>query len=711
MSPVLFESDLFAERRVKGFTWRLLGILLLAWAVFAALSLYSYNWRDISAYVAPIGRTTGNWLGLAGAWHAYGLLLFCGAGAWVLIPSLLVAGGRMTTGRALRWRPFGIVLAMLSASGLFQMLRGFGTEWAGIEGINIGGNTGGVLGGLLLDTLLEPWLGALGAGFVLFLTLAIGIVILIGPSSLAQTFRLLSGGRRGLRRSILAEDEPQDTGAAKSDRHQVAATSREDRKKADLLSKETKAKAKQEREALREAKRAEKEKTRAARKAEKTAARLKAKEKSDALFDQQLRAVSEKKRASPSKSKAKASEPQTKTPPSSAAASEDAAPPATNYKLPKVDILDDPPPIKHESDDDTQEQAQTIVNTLDQFGIPVKITGVVRGPVITRFEILPAPFIKVNRITGFADNLQMALRALSIRIQTPIPGEGVMGIEVPNPRSRIVTIGEVAQSSAWREACKRMAIPLLLGKDVGGKDLIVDLTKMPHLLIAGSTGSGKSACINAILTGLLLARKPEELRLLMVDPKRVEFTPFTDLPHLVAPVITEAKRVPVSLQWAISEMNRRLKIFSKVGVKNIYDFNHREQAKQTSFLEEEESETVGIPERLPYIVILIDEMADLMLTAQAEIENRIARIAQLSRASGIHMILATQRPSVNVITGTIKANIPGRIAFRVAQKVDSRTILDEMGADALIGRGDMIFLNPEGHSASARKAPGSRMPR
>jgi S-DNA-T family DNA segregation ATPase FtsK/SpoIIIE len=273
-----------------------------------------------------------------------------------------------------------------------------------------------------------------------------------------------------------------------------------------------------------------------------------------------------------------------------------------------------------------------------------------------------------------------------------------MGIEVPNRKARVVAIREVAEGAVWQRACEHAALPLLLGKDVAGDDLVVDLARMPHLLIAGATGSGKSACINSILAGLLMARKPEEMKLLLVDPKMVEFMPYAELPHLVVPVITEPKKVGVSLQWAISEMNRRLKLFSRVGVRNIADFNVRDRAVQATFLDGEEVSPEPVPERLPYIVIVIDEMADLMLVAQAEIENRIARLAQKSRAAGIHMILATQRPSVNVITGTIKANFPGRIAFQVAQKVDSRTILDASGADALIGRGDMLFLNPQGSS-------------
>jgi len=255
----------------------------------------------------------------------------------------------------------------------------------------------------------------------------------------------------------------------------------------------------------------------------------------------------------------------------------------------------------------------------------------------------------------------------------------------------MVTLREVLDGEAWRSG--RAAVPLALGKDVGGNDIVADLARMPHLLIAGATGSGKTVCMNSILSGLLVSRTPAELRMILVDPKIVEFTPFNNLPHLVVPVITDSKKVAIGLRWAINEMEKRYKLFAKVGVRNIEGYNSREVATQGDLFGPG-GENDRIPARVPYIVIVIDELADLMLVDQAEIENCIARLAQLSRAVGIHMIIATQRPSVNVITGTIKANFPARIAFQVAQKVDSRTILDTVGADKLLGRGDMLFLPP-----------------
>jgi len=259
----------------------------------------------------------------------------------------------------------------------------------------------------------------------------------------------------------------------------------------------------------------------------------------------------------------------------------------------------------------------------------------------------------------------------------------------------MVLMREIAECPEWKSGSIRL--PLALGKDVGGKDLIADLAKMPHLLIAGATGAGKSVCINSILAGLMLSKTPDELRLILVDPKIVEFAVYADIPHLVVPVITDAKKVQLSLRWAISEMEKRYKMFAKAKVRNIEGFNNRVVTTQGELFEGEippPQAKDNLPSSVPYIVIIIDELADLMMAAGAEIENSIARLAQLSRAVGIHMILATQRPSVNVITGTIKANFPARIAFQVAQKVDSRTILDQSGADKLIGRGDMLYLPP-----------------
>jgi len=352
---------------------------------------------------------------------------------------------------------------------------------------------------------------------------------------------------------------------------------------------------------------------------------------------------------------------------------------------------------------------QLLETTLKEFGVEARITDVQRGPVVTSFEVLPAAGVRVEKISALSNNLALALKAETIRVQAPIPGKGVVGIEVPNGKSTVVLAREILESKNWAKSKDwvkgKISLPMMLGVDVSGNYLVGDLADMPHVLIAGATGSGKSVCMNSLLAGLLMSRTPDQLRLILVDPKIVEFTAYKDLPHLVVPVITDPKKVGLGLRWAITEMEKRYKLFAKCGVRNIKAFNNRVKARQGDLFGVEEDEEDPVPDTIPYIVVVIDELADLMMVAQAEIENYIARLAQLSRAVGIHMILATQRPSVNVITGTIKANFPARIAFQVAQKTDSRTILDAIGADKLLGKGDMLYLSPS--SSKLTRAQGA----
>jgi DNA segregation ATPase FtsK/SpoIIIE, S-DNA-T family len=371
----------------------------------------------------------------------------------------------------------------------------------------------------------------------------------------------------------------------------------------------------------------------------------------------------------------------------------------TGYRLPPLTLLDVlPPAASREITGEMVNTGEVLRDTLAEFGIEVEVTNVEQGPVVTRFELLPAAGVRVEKISSLSNNIALAMKAESIRVQAPIPGKGVVGIEIPNATTTTVYFREMVESPQWQSG--KLALPLALGKDVGGHVLIADLADMPHMLIAGATGAGKTVCMNSILTGLLMSRTPDQMKLMLVDPKIVEFSNYNTLPHLIVPVITDPKKVAHGLRWAISEMERRYKLFAKVGVRHIKGFNNRPLAKQEELFGGDAAvpppEPAGekIPDRVPYIVIVIDELADLMAVAQAEIEGYIARLAQLSRATGIHMIIATQRPSVNVITGTIKANFPSRISFQVAQKVDSRTILDASGADKLLGKGDMLFLSP-----------------
>ena len=385
-----------------------------------------------------------------------------------------------------------------------------------------------------------------------------------------------------------------------------------------------------------------------------------------------------------------------------------------DYHFPSMDLLMDPPEEEAIRDEDHILKAKRLQDTLKEFKIEVEMGEVHTGPVITRYDLHPAAGVRVEKIANLDKNLAMALRAESVRILAPVPGKGCVGIEVPNAIPMPVCMKEILQSKAWHEAGAE--IPIVLGKEASGRPLVADLTKMPHLLVAGSTGSGKTVCINAIIASLCYHSSPEDVRFIMVDPKIVEMKVYNDLPHMLIPVVTEPKKVPGALKWLLIEMERRYQIFSKIGVRNIAGFNAKilkdkaekekaqlldaemtpeERAALTSVQVPRDDDALEIPEnKLPYIVCIIDELADLMMVAQADVETGIARLAQLARAAGIHLIIATQRPSVNVITGVIKANLPSRISFRVASYRDSQTILDGKGAEALIGKGDMLFIPP-----------------
>jgi len=374
-----------------------------------------------------------------------------------------------------------------------------------------------------------------------------------------------------------------------------------------------------------------------------------------------------------------------------------------DYVLPGFDLLDEHSSEGRPATDpsELQEVQQVLIDTLGQFGIAVAPGDITKGPTITRYEVYPAKGVRVDKIVSLERDLARATRAERINILAPIPGKDTVGIELANTRKATVKLRDLLQSQDWDEAKTHAKIPLALGKDVYGKTIITDLAQMPHLLVAGTTGSGKSVCINSMIASMLFRFTPEELQLIMIDPKVVELQVYTNLPHLRYPVITDPKKVLLVLRGLIEEMEKRYKIFARVGVRNITSFNVR-PAKKKDVDAPEESEEIKvprddelkIPDRMPYIVVIIDELADLMQTAPADVESAIARITQMARAAGIHIIVATQTPRADVITGVIKANIPSRIAFQVASKIDSRVILDENGADRLLGQGDMLYLPP-----------------
>jgi S-DNA-T family DNA segregation ATPase FtsK/SpoIIIE len=366
---------------------------------------------------------------------------------------------------------------------------------------------------------------------------------------------------------------------------------------------------------------------------------------------------------------------------------------AGRYVVPDVSILPDSPAAEYEVDEaELQATADRLVLQLRNFNVQGKVLQIEPGPVITRFKIELAPGTPVRKISNLSEDLALALRARRIRIQAPIPGESLVGVEIPNTKPETVHIKELLRAPQFRDA--RMKLPVVLGKDTAGHPYFTDLARAPHLLIAGQTGSGKSVCINTIMSSFLFSQSPERLRMILIDPKVVELSTYAQIPHLLAPVVTKPEEAVQALKWTAREMDRRYDILALAGVRNIAGFNDKYEAGTLSeSLPEEERG------RMPYLLLIIDEFADLMMVAGKEVETNVARIAQKARAVGIHMILATQRPSTNVITGVIKANLPTRIAFQVASQIDARTILDKQGAEDLLGRGDMLFRGIEAPEA------------
>jgi len=363
------------------------------------------------------------------------------------------------------------------------------------------------------------------------------------------------------------------------------------------------------------------------------------------------------------------------------------------FELPPLDLLTTPPKNKNVTfqRDTLEMNARRLEKKLEDFGVEGEVVEILPGPVITMYEYKPAPGVKISKIAGLSDDLALTLRAQSIRIVAPIPGKAAIGIEIPNNQREIVYLQEILSSSAYTDT--KSKLPIALGKDITGSAVVADLAKMPHLLVAGATGTGKSVSLNAMIQSLLYTVSPENARFLMVDPKRIELSVYQDIPHLLHPVVTQPKDANKALKWAVSEMERRYMLLSDRGVRNIDSYN-RKIAKQSKDSPQENGEDRGTDHHLPYIIIIIDELADLMMVSSKEVEESITRLAQMARAAGIHLIIATQRPSVNVLTGIIKANFPTRLSFQVSSKVDSRTILDTNGAEHLLGDGDMLFMPP-----------------
>ncbi len=630
-----------AERKpIQGRAREIAGVVLFALAVFLFLSVISYSPADPSLSNYETSRAKiSNVGGIIGSYVADLLIRFLGLSAYWLPLFLLITSVKLFLDAGFLFRPGwigGFVGLVVTTSGLFahayKLIPLVDTPFA----------AGGFAG-----TLLSEYLNALfnpgGTFILLFVGLVISLIVTVDLSvvtALRKAYGVARSTGRGVRSYVeigrekvtdyLREDEAEEREAPRKAERRPPPVIREERAPA-------------------------KERTRK-KKVEQT------------VFE--------------------------------------FARPKGAYILPPLTLLDDVPRRDtKQRRENLMANARLLEKKLADFGVEGRVSEVKPGPVITMYELEPAPGVKINRIANLSDDLALALKAQSVRIVAPIPGKAAIGIEIPNAERDAVTLRDAVDNEAFAQAKHRL--PIALGEDITGTPVIADLTRMPHLLIAGTTGSGKSVFLNALICSLLFKAPPDEVKFLMIDPKRLELAAYEGLPHLLHPVVVDPKEAASVLRWAVEEMENRYRIIGETGEKSIDKFNRFVEKKQQGrerILEEaqarlpmgeaEEPEPKPLPEKLPYLVIVIDELADLMMVAQRNVEESLTRLAQMARASGIHIILATQRPSVDVITGIIKANFPTRISFQVSSKVDSRTILDQLGAEHLLGQGDMLFMPP-----------------
>jgi S-DNA-T family DNA segregation ATPase FtsK/SpoIIIE len=750
-----------APESSRGFS-DIIGVVLMCFAVLLLAALLSYHPHDVSANAVPPNASPHNWIGPFGAWLAYGCFLSVGAAAFVLPVMVFFVGvGCFFDSFAYlrrRWL-WGVVL-LVCCMGLLDVYR----HYLGTLERNLGVTAGGILGRNLNQHFFSECFGAAGATIIFLMLYFVSLLFLTNfqlgewvravwdrraaaGSGVATKEQALERRAQELQKQARKLQEEMDRSGLGADMKpvpkptvrdlSVPEPNRATRVRRMIPSAPVKEPAPADEGEVIPAREVSAATTAEVlgKKVEPTAGSAEAKAESPAAE----KTAAETKPAEPRPEPEvridglPATPSKAKPPRKPKRITVAATPMIGNYQLPTLDFLQHPDPTLKptESKEELLANARLMKQTLAQFEIPVELGDITKGPTITRYELHPAPGVKLEKIAGLSNNLAAALKAERIHILAPVPGKSSVGIEVPNPVKTAVIIRDLLESEDWRSSKAR--IPLALGKDVYGKPIIADLAEMPHLLIAGSTGSGKSVCINAIITSLLYKFSPDQLRFVMIDPKVVELQHYNSLPHLVVPVVTDPKKVILALRWVVNEMEKRYQIFARVGVRNILSFNSRPKNKPLPQREPElpltakkekveagaegfavevdeeivvpREDDIVIPEKLSYIVVIIDELADLMLVAPADVEMAIARITQMARAAGIHCIVATQRPSVDVITGIIKANITARIAFQVAAKVDSRTILDAMGADKLLGKGDLLYLPPG--SAKLIRAQGS----
>ena len=680
------------SRSTKNNAWNeVVAIILLGVGTLLFLALISYNPKDLPSwvpwsYLSPPNRPAQNFIGPFGAILAGFCYLTLGAASYLLAGVLLFFGAAKlfhANSRLIARLPW-IILFIASGACLFQWQTWHLQGWR--HAYNIQG-PGGWVGYLFGKTLLVTSMGKIGSGILLGGIYVASLILMTGLRPIYLVHQTVAGTRAAFAN---LHDWRLHRKLRKADiKGQLEISQRELAKQRRSIEKQLKKKG--------------------APVPEPSASFISPEELADRPAPKVVDAT-----ALPEESIAR-KKPSLAELRGSGQRATSSAPGLTGrawdpktYALPGLDLLAEHDPEGRGGADpaELQRVQQTLIDTLAQFGIAVAPGDITKGPTITRYEVYPAKGVRVDKIVSLERDLARATRAERINILAPIPGKDTVGIELANTRKVTVTLRELLESTDWEEAKTRSRIPLALGKDVYGKAIITDLAQMPHLLVAGTTGAGKSVCINALIASMLFRFTPEELRFIMIDPKVVELQHYNALPHLAFPVVTDPKKVLLALRWLIDEMERRYKIFARVGVRNIISFNARpkkkpdvdvanaaESANDAEIKVPREHE-IPIPEKIPYIVVVIDELADLMQTAPADVEGAIARITQMARAAGIHLIVATQTPRADVITGVIKANIPSRIAFQVASKIDSRVILDENGADRLLGQGDMLYLPP-----------------
>ena len=632
------------------------GVLLFALALLMVVSLVSHSPQDPpNSSRAP--EEAENWAGWIGSHVSYYLLFAVGHGAYVLTAIVLLWG----------WNRFREQPALPLVSRSLSLLA-LVTVYCAASCVHSRGEThlsflmGGWLGVTLAGRILVPYLGFVGS-YILLCALFVVFLMVLTSLPFSRIPELWASGAKrkptrvsgGSTPGLLEQPHPEETPAPSATETELPEDANDSESDADSVPLDAPDAAVPEPLPLREDDVPEPD------------------PQPELTLDPDIVADPVEISRSPSP------KPGTEAP-----GGED-----VRYRLPDLELLNEPPQLEEGPDRSVLlEGAQTLEQSLSSFGIEGKVVQVNPGPVITGYEVQPPRGVKVNRIVNLSDDLALVMKARSIRIQAPIPGKAAVGIEVPNANPSTVFLREIIESDAFQDADDNLM--LALGKSATGESVCTSLASMPHLLIAGATGSGKSVCVNGLITSILMRCGPQEVRFIMVDPKMLELSIYNSIPHLLAPVVTEPQKASEALRWAVAEMEDRYRNLAQYKVRNITDFNDKLEKMRAEAESEEDRREV--PPLLPYIVVVVDELADLMMTAPADIEDSLARLAQMARAVGIHLILATQRPSVNVITGTIKANFPSRIAFRVASKVDSRTILDCNGAEKLLGRGDMLFM-------------------